>query len=58
MIEVASKVIIVADHTKFGSNAMIHVAPLDIADYVVSDAGLGEEYRELLRGQGVEVLLG
>jgi DeoR family fructose operon transcriptional repressor len=58
MIEVARKVIIVADQTKFGRNAMIHVAPLDVADYVVSDAGLAEEYQEMLRGQGVEVLLG
>jgi DeoR family fructose operon transcriptional repressor len=58
MIEVARKVIIVADHTKFGRNAMIRVAPLDVADYVVSDARLAEEYQEMLRGQGVEVLLG
>jgi DeoR family fructose operon transcriptional repressor len=57
MIEVASKVIIVTDHTKFGRNAMINVAPLDVADYVVSDTGLAEEYREMLRGRGVEVLL-
>jgi DeoR/GlpR family transcriptional regulator of sugar metabolism len=57
MIEVARKVIIVADHTKFGRNAMINVAPLDVADCVVSDAGLAEEYREMLRVQGVEVLL-
>ncbi len=57
MIEVARKVIIVADHTKFGRNAMINVAPLDAADCVVSDAGLAEEYQEMLRGQGVEVLL-
>jgi len=57
MIEVARKVIIVTDHTKFGRNAMINVAPLDIADFVVSDTGLAEEYQELLRGQGVEVLL-
>jgi DeoR/GlpR family transcriptional regulator of sugar metabolism len=57
MIEVARKVIIVTDHTKFGRNAMINVAPLDVADCVVSDAGLAEECREMLRGQGVEVLL-
>lgn len=57
MIEVARKVIIVTDHTKFGRNAMIHVAPLDEADCVVSDASLAEEYQELLRGRGVEVLL-
>jgi DeoR/GlpR family transcriptional regulator of sugar metabolism len=57
MIEVARKVIIVADHTKFGRNAMIQVAPLEVADYVVSDSGLAEEYQEMLRSQGVEVLL-
>ncbi len=57
MIEVARKVIIVTDHTKFGRNAMINVAPLHVADYLVSDSGLAEEYQELLRGQGVEVLL-
>jgi len=57
MIEVARKVVIVADHTKFGRNAMINVAPLDVADCVVSDAGLTEEYQAMLRGQGVEVLL-
>jgi DeoR/GlpR family transcriptional regulator of sugar metabolism len=58
MIEVARKVIIVADHTKFGRNAMIHLAPLEVADYVVSDAGLTDEYQEMLRAQGVEVLPG
>ena len=58
MIEVARKVIIVADHTKFGRNAMIHLAPLEMADYVVSDAGLAGEYQEMLRRRGVEVLLG
>jgi DeoR family fructose operon transcriptional repressor len=57
MIEVARKVIIVTDHTKFGRNAMIHLAPLDVADCLVSDAGLAEEYQELLRERGVEVLL-
>jgi len=57
MIEVASKVIIVTDHTKFGRNAMINVAPLDVADYVVSDTGLAEEYHELLSQRGVKVLL-
>jgi DeoR/GlpR family transcriptional regulator of sugar metabolism len=57
MIEVARKVIIVTDHTKFGRNAMLNVAPLDVADCVVSDVGLAEEYQEMLRGHGVEVLL-
>ncbi len=40
MMEIASKVIIVADHTKFGRSAMIPVAQLDAVDTIVSDAGL------------------
>ena len=57
MIEIASRVIIVADHTKFGRGAMIPVAPLEAADTVVSDSELAAEYVELLRGKGIEVLL-
>jgi DeoR/GlpR family transcriptional regulator of sugar metabolism len=57
MIEIAGKVIIVADHTKFGRGGMFPVAPLDAADIVVSDRGLAPEYVELLRGNGVEVML-
>lgn len=57
MIEIASKVMIVADHTKFGRGAMIPVAQLEAADIVISDSGLAPEYVEMLRGKGVEVLL-
>lgn len=57
MIEVASRVIIVADHTKFGRGAMIPVAPLSAAHTVVSDAELGSEFVAMLRDNGIEVLL-
>jgi len=57
MIEVASRVIIVADHTKFGRGGMIPVAPLTAAHTVVSDAELSPEYVTLLRDHGIEVLL-
>jgi DeoR/GlpR family transcriptional regulator of sugar metabolism len=57
MIAVASRVIIVADHTKFGRGGMIPVAPLTAAHIVVSDAGLSPEYVAMLRDNGVEVLL-
>ena len=57
MIEVSRKVIIVADHTKFGRGAMIPLAPLDIADTVVSDAGMTPEFKAMLESRGVEVLL-
>lgn len=57
MIEIANRVIIVADHTKFGRSAMIPVAPLNAVDMVVSDSDLAPEYVELLRSKGIEVLL-
>ncbi len=57
MIEIASRVIIVADHSKFGRGAMVPVAPLEAASTVVSDREISVEYVELLRGKGIEVLL-
>jgi DeoR family fructose operon transcriptional repressor len=57
MIEIANRVIIVADHSKFGRGAMVPVAPLEAAKIVVSDSELDAEYVELLRGKGIEVLL-
>ena len=52
-----NRVIVVADHTKFGRAGMIPVAPLCAAHVVVTDAGASPEHVEMLRGQGVEVLL-
>ena len=57
MIAAARKVVIAADHTKFGRAALINVAPLEAADIVVSDAALGAEYQRLLREHGVEARL-
>ncbi len=57
MIEVSRKMIVVADHTKFGHRAVIHLAPLDVADYVISDAGLALEYQQLLKSNDVQVIL-
>jgi DeoR family fructose operon transcriptional repressor len=57
MIEVARKVIIVADRTKFGRASMIHLAPLEVADIVVSDAALSPDDQDMLKAHGVEALL-
>ncbi len=57
MIEVSRRVIVVADHTKFGRHAVLHLAPLDIADVVVSDTELAEPHREMLRDHAVALLL-
>jgi DeoR family fructose operon transcriptional repressor len=57
MIEVSRKVVLVADHTKFGRGAVIHLAPLNVADVVVSGTELDPRYQQLLRAQNVELLL-
>jgi DeoR/GlpR family transcriptional regulator of sugar metabolism len=57
MIEVSRKVIIVADSSKFGRAAMTPLAPLDVADTVVSDVNLAPEHREMLERAGIEVVL-
>ncbi len=57
MIEVSRKVVIVADHTKFGHAAMMPVAPLAVADVVVSDSGLAPAHQARLRSHGIEVRL-
>lgn len=57
MIKAARKVVIVADHSKFGRNAMVHVANLADIDVVVSDDGLAPEFREMLQNNGVEFVV-
>jgi len=57
MIEVSRRVIVVADRTKFGRGAMIPLAPLSMADIVVSDSGLAMGYQDMLAAHGVEVRL-
>ena len=53
MISAAHKVIVVADRSKFGRNAMVQVAPLSEIDLVISDSGLAPEYRQMLEERGV-----
>jgi DeoR/GlpR family transcriptional regulator of sugar metabolism len=57
MIEVSRKVIIVADSSKFGRAAMVPLAPLDIADVVVSDSRLAPDHRQMLEAASIEVVL-
>lgn len=57
MIKAASKVVIVADHTKFGRDAMVRFAELSEVDAIVTDPGVSQEYRDLLRDRGVSLIL-
>jgi DeoR/GlpR family transcriptional regulator of sugar metabolism len=57
MMKCAQRVIIVADRTKFGRNAMIHVADLSELDQIISDRDLAPEHRQLLEDLGISYLL-
>ena len=57
MIEVSRRVVIVADHTKFGRAAMFPLAPLGAAHVVVSDSDLEPRYQDMLRAQGIRLVL-
>jgi DeoR family transcriptional regulator, fructose operon transcriptional repressor len=57
MIKAAQKVVLVADHSKFGHNAMLHVATLDDIDLIVTDSALEPEHRKMLQDHGIECLL-
>jgi DeoR family fructose operon transcriptional repressor len=48
MIKCAQRVVLVVDHTKFGRNAMVHVADLSDVDQVVSDRDLAPNHRQML----------
>ncbi len=53
MIKRATRVVIVADHTKFGRLAMTHVADLAEIDQIITDRGLAQEHRDWLDERGV-----
>jgi DeoR family transcriptional regulator, fructose operon transcriptional repressor len=57
MIEIADRVIIVADHTKFGRGGMFPMAPLSDANVVVTNREVSAEHVEMLRAHGIEVFL-
>ena len=57
MIRAARKVVIVADRSKFGHDSMIHVAPLNDIDQIVSDRKLDPEFQQMLKNNDVECLL-
>ena len=57
MMSCGQEVIIVADHTKFGRLTLARLCGLDEVSRVVSDAGLSDEYRDVLDAAGVRLLL-
>ena len=51
-------VVVVADSSKVGTIADFSIAPIGVVKTLVTDAGLGEAYREELTSNGVEVVTG
>jgi DeoR/GlpR family transcriptional regulator of sugar metabolism len=53
MIEASSKVLVAADHTKFGRDRLVHLATLAEIDMVISDSQLKRDARRLLESAEV-----
>ncbi|MGE5192071.1 MAG: DeoR/GlpR transcriptional regulator, partial [Deltaproteobacteria bacterium] len=57
MLAAAEEVIVVADSGKFGHSALAHLCPLDRVHRVVVDAGLSEEWKNLLTSAGIALTI-
>jgi len=56
-LRVSSRCIVAADATKFGFTAFARVCGIEAISTVVSDASLGDEYRQRLGAAGVNLLI-
>jgi DeoR/GlpR family transcriptional regulator of sugar metabolism len=57
LIETGGRLVVTADHTKWGVAGVSTIARLSRADIVISDARLGEEARAILRAEVGELVL-
>ena len=57
IIEFGSKVILVADHTKFGRVSNAFVAPVTSADVIVTDANVPDSTLRELEGLGIKIIV-
>jgi len=57
MLKAASRVMVVADSSKFGRKSLTLVSALDDIDVVVSDAGLPQQWRDIVASAGARLLI-
>jgi DeoR family transcriptional regulator of aga operon len=57
IVRLSPKLILVADHTKFGRTAPAFVAPLSVVDIVVTDSGISAETTHRLAEIGIQVIV-
>jgi DeoR/GlpR family transcriptional regulator of sugar metabolism len=57
LIEAGRRLVVVADHTKWGVIGISSIARLDEADTLITDAGLGADARAILEGHVRELIV-
>lgn len=58
LVDAGRRLVVVADHTKWGVVGLSTIAPLSHADILITDGGLGPEPRDILRGHVRELIVG
>jgi DeoR/GlpR family transcriptional regulator of sugar metabolism len=57
MLEAAGEVWAIADSSKFGRSALVHLCGLSVVNRMFVDANLPERWRQLVRSMGVELVI-
>jgi len=57
MIEAASEVILLADHSKFGRQALVRVAPITAVNRIITTAGIDPGEAAAIRDLGIELII-
>lgn len=57
MMRCADEVVVVADHTKLGRQALAFLCELEAIDTLIVDAGVTDEQRALVEGAGVKLIV-
>jgi DeoR/GlpR family transcriptional regulator of sugar metabolism len=57
LIETGGRLVVTADHTKWGVTGVSTIAPLDQADVIITDDGLGTEARAILGDRADQLVL-
>jgi DeoR family fructose operon transcriptional repressor len=57
MIEAASEVILLADHSKFGRQALVRVAPITAVQRIITTAGIDPDEAAAIRDLGIDLII-
>lgn len=57
MIEAASSVYLVADSTKLGKSSLASLGALSLIDYLITDDGISDEYKEKFSQLSIELII-